>query len=40
MDSELSEFEVKLGMHRGSVLSTFLFVEVDIVTEYARGCAR
>ena len=37
VDSELSEeFEVKVGMHQESVLSTFLFaVEVD-VTEFAR----
>ena len=38
MDSELSEeFEVKLGMHQGSVLSPFLFAGVvDVVTEFAR----
>ena len=37
-DSELSEeFEVKVGMHQGSVLSTFIFaVVVDFVTELAR----
>ena len=30
------EFEVKVGMHQGSVLSDFLFaVVVDVVTEYA-----
>ena len=36
--SELSEeFEVKVVMHQGSVLSTFLFaVVVDVVTEFAR----
>ena len=38
MDSELSEeFEVKVGMHQGSVLSPFLLaVLVDVVTELAR----
>ena len=38
VDSELSEeFEVKLGMHQGSVLSPFLFAAmVDVVTEFAR----
>ena len=37
MDSELSEeFEVKVVMHQGSVLSSFFTVVVDIVTEYAR----
>ena len=36
--SELSEqFEVKVGMHQGSVLSPLLFaVVVDFVTEFAR----
>ena len=39
-NSELSEeFEVKVGMHQGSALSTFLFtVIVNIVTEMVRGC--
>ena len=34
VDSELSvEFEVKVGMHQGSVLSTFLFaVVVDVLS--------
>ena len=38
VDSELSvEFEVKVGIHEGSVLSPFFFaVMVDIVTELAR----
>ena len=37
MDSELSEeFEAKVWMHQGSVLSPFLFaVVVDVVTEFA-----
>ena len=40
--SELSEeFEVKLLMHQGSVLSPFLFaVVVDVVFEFSRGCAK
>ena len=41
MDSELSEkFEVKAGMHQGSVLSTFLFAIVVDVTEFARVGAK
>ena len=38
MDSELSEeFDVKEGMHQGSVLSPFLSeVVVDVVTDLAR----
>ena len=38
VDYELSEeFEVKVGMHQGSVLSHFVFaVVVDVVTEFAR----
>ena len=37
VDSELSEeFEVKVGMHQGSVLSPFVFaVLLDFVTEFA-----
>ena len=40
VDSELSEeFEVKVGMHQGSVLSPFLFeIMVNFVTELAREC--
>ena len=39
VDSELSEeFEAKVGMHQGSVLSPFLFADVvDVTTEMARG---
>ena len=42
VDSELSEeFEVKVGMHQGYVLSHFLFaLVVDVVDEFARGCAK
>ena len=42
VDSELSEeIEAKVWMDQGSVLSTFLFaVVVDVVTEFARGCAK
>ena len=38
VDSELSEeFEVKVGMYQGSVLSPFLFsVVVDVVREFVR----
>ena len=38
VDSELSEeFEVKVGMHQGSVLSPLLFaVVVDVVTEFVN----
>ena len=40
MDSELSdEFEVKVRMHQGSVLSHFISVVVDVVTESTRECA-
>ena len=40
--SELSEeFEVKVGIHQGCVLSPFRFaVVVDVVTEFARGCVK
>ena len=42
VDSEMSEeFEIKVWMHQGSVLSHFLSaVVVDVVTESARGCAK
>ena len=41
MDSELSEgFEVIVGMHQGSVLSSFLFAVLVDVTEFVRGCAK
>ena len=42
VDSGLSEeFEVKVGMHKGCVLSTFPFaVVVDVVTEFARESAQ
>ena len=38
MNSELSEeFEVKVGMHQGSVLLPFLFaLVVDVATKFAR----
>ena len=37
MDLELSdEFEVKVGIHKGSVLSPFLYAVVDFATELAR----
>ena len=38
MDSELSEeYDVKVGMHQGSVLPQFLFpVAIDVITEFAR----
>ena len=41
VDSELSEeFEVKVGMHQGSVLSPFLSaLVIDVVTEFDRDGA-
>ena len=41
-DYELSEeFEVKVRMHQGSVLSPFqLAMVADVVTEFGRGCAK
>ena len=37
MDSELSEeFVAKVGMHQGSVLSSFFAVVVDVATEFTR----
>ena len=40
VDSELSvEFEVKVEMLKGSVLSPFLFaLVVDVLTEFSRDC--
>ena len=36
VDSELSEgFEVKVGMHQGSVLLPFFAVVVDVLTEFS-----
>ena len=42
MDSKLSEeYEAKVEMHQGYVLSPFLFaVVVDVVTGLARGCSK
>ena len=42
MASELlAEFELKVRMHQGSVLSPFLFaVVVDAVTEFPRWCIK
>ena len=42
MDSMLSQaIEVKVWMHQGHVLSPFLSaVVVDVITEFARGCAK
>ena len=42
MDSELSEeFELKVGMHQGSVLLSLLFAVVDhIVTELVKEGVR
>ena len=37
VDSELEKFEVKVGMHQGSVLSHFLFAVVVDVAEFARS---
>ena len=37
VNSESEEFEVKVGMHRGSVLSSFITVVVDVVAKLARG---
>ena len=37
VDSELSEeFDVRVGLHQGSVLSPFFALVVDVVTEFAR----
>ena len=42
VDSALSEVvEVNVGIHKGSVLSPFLFaVVVDVVTVFTRVCGR
>ena len=41
VDSELSEeFDVKVGIHQGSMQSPFFVVLVDFVTEFARGCTK
>ena len=40
VDSELSdEFEVKVQMHQGSMLSPFFALVVDVVAELSRVCA-
>ena len=40
MKFELSEeFEVKVGMHHGSVLSPFYAFVVDVVTTFASVCS-
>ena len=36
-DARLSEFEVKVGLHQGSVLSPLLFVAVMDVSSEARS---
>ena len=42
VDLELSEeFDSKVGMYQGSVLSPFVFADVvDVVIEFARGCSK
>ena len=41
VDSEfLEEFEVKVEMYQGSVLSPFFALVVGVVIGFTRGCAK